>query len=136
MVALQKLAELRALGFEDPVDALLALAYETDEEGEFSQPVEIRIECLKAAAPFCRPKLAAVVQRNVSEGKSHVEWLEELKGYVEGEERESDGEDGPVVERVTVNGDDPGQLATEPEEQGDGEDAPDQVESIWKPQGR
>ncbi len=116
-LALQKLAELRALGFEDPVDALMALAYETDEEGEFSQPVEIRIECLKAAAPFVRPKLAAVVQRNVGDGQSHAEWLEELKGYVEAEERESDGEDGPVVERVTVNGDDPGQLATEPEEQ-------------------
>ena len=38
-IALQKLAELRALGFEDPVDALLAIAYETDEEGEFVQPV-------------------------------------------------------------------------------------------------
>ncbi len=50
------------------VEALLALAYETDEAGEFVQPVQIRIEVLKAAAPFVRPKLAAVVQRNVGEG--------------------------------------------------------------------
>ncbi len=85
-LALQKLAELRLVGFEDPVDALLALAYETDEEGEFAQPVEIRIECLKAAAPFCRPKLQAVVQRNVGDGQGHAEWLKELKGYVEQEE--------------------------------------------------
>ena len=93
-LALQKLAELRALGFEDPVDALLAVAYETDEEGEFVQPVEIRIECLKAAAPFCRPKLQAVVQRNVGEGMGHAEWLKELKGYVEQEENADDDYQG------------------------------------------
>ncbi len=92
-IALQKLAELRALGFEDPVDALLALAYETDKEGEFVQPVEIRIECLKAAAPFCRPKLAAVVQRNVGDGQSHVEWLKEIRDEIDGE----DEEDNPKV---------------------------------------
>ena len=85
-IALQKLAELRAMGFEDPVDALLALAYETDEQGEFAQPVEIRLEALKAAAPYCRPKLAAVVQRNVGEGKSHAEWLAELAKAVDGHE--------------------------------------------------
>ncbi len=92
-LALQKLAELRALGYEDPVDALLAVAYETDEEGEFVQPVEIRIECLKAAAPFCRPKLAAVVQRNVGDGQSHVEWLKEIRDEIDGE----DEEDNPKV---------------------------------------
>ncbi len=89
-LALQKLAELRALGFEDPVDALLALAYETDEEGEFAQPVEIRIECLKAAAPFVRPKLAAVVQRNVGDGQSHAEWLEEIRDEIDGEDEGAD----------------------------------------------
>ena len=85
-IVLQRLAELRAIGFEDPVDALMALAFETDEEGEFTQPVEIRIECLKAAAPFCRPKLAAVVQRNVGDGQSHAEWLAELAEEVDGQE--------------------------------------------------
>ncbi len=67
---------------------LLALAFETDEEGEFAQPVEIRIECLKAAAPFCRPKLQAVVQRNVGDGQSHAEWLKELREYVDNAEDE------------------------------------------------
>ena len=95
-LVLQRLAELRMIGFEDPVDALLALAFETDEEGEFTEPVQVRIECLKAAAPFVRPKLAAVVQRNVGDGQSHAEWLEELKGYVEQEERGGDGDEGPV----------------------------------------
>ncbi len=88
-LALQKLAELRALGFEDPVDALMALAYETDEEGEFSQPVEIRIECLKAAAPFVRPKLQAVVQRNAGDGQSHAEWLKEIRDEIDGEDEEA-----------------------------------------------
>ncbi len=89
-LALQKLAELRALGFEDPVDALLALAFETDEEGEFAQAVEIRIECLKAAAPFVRPKLQAVVQRNVGDGQSHAEWLKEIRDEIDGEDEEAD----------------------------------------------
>ena len=88
-IALQKLAELRLVGFEDPVDALLALAYETDAEGEFAQPVEVRIECLKAAAPYCRPKLAAVVQRNVGDGKSHAEWLKEIRDEIDGEDKEA-----------------------------------------------
>ena len=92
-LVMQRLAELRALGFEDPVDALLALAYETDKEGEFAQPVEIRIECLKAAAPFCRPKLAAIVQRSVGDGQRHVEWLKEIRDEIDGE----DEEDNPKV---------------------------------------
>ena len=78
-----------AADIEDPVDGLLALAYETDEEGEFSQPVEIRIECLKAAAPFVRPKLQAVVQRNAGDGQSHAEWLKEIRDEIDGEDEEA-----------------------------------------------
>ncbi len=89
-LALQKLAELRLVGFEDPVDALLAVAYETDEAGEFVQPVQIRIEALKAAAPFVRPKLAAVVQKNTSDGQSHAEWLKEIRDEIDGGDEEAD----------------------------------------------
>ncbi len=53
--AMAKLHELRREGFADPVDALLAIAYETNEEGEWAQPIDIRIQCLTAAAPYCRP---------------------------------------------------------------------------------
>ena len=45
------------------------------------------------AAPFCRPKLAAVVQRNVGDGQSHVEWLKEIRDEIDGE----DEEDNPKV---------------------------------------
>ena len=89
-LAQQKLAELRLIGFEDPVDALMAVAFETDEEGEFSQPVQVRVECLKAAAPYYRPKLAAVVQRNVGDGQSHAEWLKEIRDEIDGEDEEAD----------------------------------------------
>ena len=88
-LALQKLAELRAIGLEDPVDALMALAFETNEEGEFSQPVQVRIECLKAAAPFFRPKLQAVMQRNTGDGQSHAEWLKEIRDEIDGEDEEA-----------------------------------------------
>jgi hypothetical protein len=135
-IALQRLAELRALGFEDPVDALLALAYETDEQGEFAQPVEVRIEALKAAAPFCRPKLAAVVQRNVGEGKSHTEWLEELRGYVEQEELEHDDHQGPTIEGTAVNGKDPGEPPDEPDGAGGRDAGPDQDGPVWKSQSK
>ncbi len=80
---------MRALGFEDPVDALLAVAFETDDEGEWKHPVEIRLEALKAAAPFCRPTLQAVVQRNVADGQSHVEWLKEIRDEIDGEDEEA-----------------------------------------------
>ena len=81
------------MGFEDPVDALLALAYETDDDGEFVHDVTIRVDCLKAAAPFCRPKLQAVMQKNTSDGQSHVEWLEEIQKEIYG----ADDKAGPVV---------------------------------------
>jgi hypothetical protein len=41
------------------------------------------------AAPFCRPKLQAVVQRNVGEGQSHAEWLEELAKEIDENNRNS-----------------------------------------------
>ena len=135
-LAQQKLAELRLIGFEDPVDALMALAFETNEEGEFSQPVEVRIECLKAAAPYCRPKLAAVVQRSVGDGQSHAEWLEELKGYVEQEELGHDDHQGPTIEGTAVNGEDPGEPPCGPDGGIEGEAEPDQRGPFRNPQSR
>ena len=44
--AMAKLHELRKEGFADPVDALLAIAYETDQGGEWAHPIETRIQCL------------------------------------------------------------------------------------------
>jgi hypothetical protein len=41
------------------------------------------------AAPFCRPKLPAVVQRNAAEGKSHADWLAELAKEVDENNRNS-----------------------------------------------
>ena len=134
-IALQKLAELRLVGFEDPVDALLAVAFETDDEGEWKHPVEIRLDALKAAAPFCRPKLQAILARSDT-GKGHVEWLKELKGYVEQEECEANGEDGPVIEHATANGNDPEPLAPEPDEPKDGEAVSEPAEPSWKPQSK
>ncbi len=134
-LALQKLAELRLVGFEDPVDALLAVAFETDDEGEWKHPVEMRLDALKAAAPFCRPKLQAILARSDT-GKGHVEWLKELKGYVEQEECEANGEDGPVIEHATANGNDPEPLAPEPDEPKDGEAVSEPAEPSWKPQSK
>jgi hypothetical protein len=134
-IALQKLAELRLVGFEDPVDALLAVAFETDDEGEWKHPVEMRLDALKAAAPFCRPKLQAILARSDT-GKGHVEWLKELKGYVEQEECEANGEDGPVIEHATANGNDPEPLAPEPDEPKDGEAVSEPAEPSWKPQSK
>ena len=76
------------------------------------------------------------MQRNVGEGKSHAEWLEELKGYVETEEHEAHGEDGPVIEHTPVNGNDPEPLAAEPEEPKDGEAVPEPAEPSWNPQSK
>ena len=75
-----KLHELRREGFADPVDALLAIAYETD---EWKHPTEIRIQCLTAAAPYCKPKLQAIVAKLQGGTKSHAEWLRELKEEME-----------------------------------------------------
>lgn len=41
------------------------------------------------AAPFCRPKLQAVVQWNAAEGKSHADWLAELAKEVDENNRNS-----------------------------------------------
>ena len=119
-LALEKLAELRCIGFEDPVDALLAIGFETDENGEWKHPTAVRVDCLKAAAPFLRPKLQAILARSDS-GKGHVEWLKELREYVDTEERE----EGPVID-VTPNGEDhEEELEDEPGEPGQ-----------WTPSGK
>ncbi len=81
--AMAKLHELRREGFADPVDALLAIAYETDEEGEWAHSMEIRIQCLTAAAPYCRPKLQAIIAKLQGGTKSHADWLRELKEEME-----------------------------------------------------
>ncbi len=86
--AMAKLHELRREGFADPVDALLAIAYETDEAGEWKHPIEIRIQCLTAAAPYCKPKLQAILARLSDGKKSHAEWLRELKEEMEGGDNE------------------------------------------------
>ncbi len=135
-LALQKLAELRVMGFEDPVDALLAVAYETDEEGEFVNDVATRVDCLKAAAPFCRPKLAAVVQRNVGDGQSHAEWLAELRDYVDHEEKADDDHQGPIIEGTAVNGEDPGEPPCGLDPAGEDDAGPDQDGPVWKPQSK
>ncbi len=87
--AMAKLHELRREGFADPVDALLAIAYETDEEGEWAHSMEIRIQCLTAAAPYCRPKLQAIIAKVMDAGKSHAEWLLDLKEEIDGAEGDS-----------------------------------------------
>ncbi len=92
--AMAKLAELRREGFEDPVNALLAIAFEVDDEGEWSQPMDVRIQCLTAAAPYCRPKLQAIIAKiQGGGGKSHAEWLADLKEEIDG----ADG-DGGIIE--------------------------------------
>ncbi len=82
--AMAKLLDLRREGFADPVDALLAIAYETDEAGEWKHPIEIRIQCLTAAAPYCKPKLQAIIAKVMDAGKSHAEWLMDLKEEIDG----------------------------------------------------
>lgn len=81
--AQQLVAEMRDLGFEDPVDCLLAIAQETDEAGEWKHPIEIRIDCLKAAAPYIRPKLGAMLTQTTDGTKTHAEWLDEVQKAVE-----------------------------------------------------
>ncbi len=86
--AMAKLVELRRAGFEDPVNALLAIAFEVDDEGEWSQPMDVRIQCLTAAAPYCRPKLQAIIAKIQGGTKSHADWLRELKEELEGGDNE------------------------------------------------
>ena len=82
--AMAKLAELRREGFEDPVNALLAIAFEVDDEGEWAQPMDIRIQCLTAAAPYCRPKLQAIIAKLAGATKSQAEWVREMKEEIDG----------------------------------------------------
>ncbi len=82
--AMVKLQELRREGFADPVDALLGIAFEAGEDGEWAHSMEIRIQCLTAAAPYVRPKLQAIIARIGDGRKSHAEWLAELKEEIEG----------------------------------------------------
>ncbi len=90
--AMAKLAELRREGFADPIDALLAIAYETNEEGEWAQPMDIRIQCLTAAAPYCRPKLQAVIAKLAGSTKSQADWVREMKEEIDG----GDGDSGII----------------------------------------
>ncbi len=82
--AMAKLAELRRAGFEDPVNALLAIAFEVDDEGEWAQPMDIRIQCLTAAAPYCRPKLQAIIAKLAGATKSQADWVREMKEEIDG----------------------------------------------------
>jgi hypothetical protein len=78
------------------VDALLAIAFEVDDAGEWAQPMDVRIQCLTAAAPFCRPKLQAIVAKMTGGTKSHAEWLRELKEEMEDNDNEVVEEDEKV----------------------------------------
>ncbi len=82
--AMAKLHELRREGFADPVDALLAIAYETNEEGEWAHPMDVRLQCLTAAAPYCRPKLQAIIAKLAGATKSQAEWVREMKEEIDG----------------------------------------------------
>ena len=82
--AMAKLLDLRREGFADPVDALLAIAYETEEDGEkWLHPIELRIQCLIAAAPYLRPKLQAILVKKDTD-TTHEEWLSELRDEIDG----------------------------------------------------
>ncbi len=50
--------------------------------------MDVRIQCLTAAAPYCRPKLQAIIAKMMDAGKSHAEWLAELKEEIEGTDSE------------------------------------------------
>ncbi len=99
--AMAKLHELRREGFADPVDALLAIAYETDEEGEWAHSMEIRIQCLTNAAPYCRPKLQAIIAKLQGGEKTHADWVRELKEEIDS----GDGDSGIIEgnEKVLKN---------------------------------
>ncbi len=83
--AMARVNEMRREGFGDPVDMLLAIACETDAEGECKHPMDVRLQCLTNAAPYCRPKLQAIIAKiQDGGGKSHAEWLLDLKEEIEG----------------------------------------------------
>lgn len=82
--AMARVHEMRREGFADPVDMLLAIACETNEEGEWAHPMDVRLQCLTGAAPYCRPKLQAIIAKIQGETKSHADWLNELKDEIEG----------------------------------------------------
>ncbi len=82
--AMAKLLELRKEGFADPVDALLGIAFEVGEDGEWKHPIEIRIQCLTNAAPYCRPKLQAIIAKLAGSTKSHADWVREMKEEIDG----------------------------------------------------
>ena len=64
---------------------LLAIACETDDEGEWKHSMDVRLQCLTNAAPYCRPKLQAIIAKiQGGGGKSHAEWLADLKEEIEG----------------------------------------------------
>ena len=83
--AMARVHEMRMEGFADPVDMLLAIACETNEEGEWAHPMDVRLQALAGAAPYCRPKLQAIIAKLHGDSKSHAEWLKELKGEIYGD---------------------------------------------------
>ncbi len=87
--AMARVHEMRREGFADPVDMLLAIACETDEEGEWAHPMDVRLQCLTGAAPYCRPKLQAIIAKLTGDTKSHAEWLRDLKDEIDGAEGDS-----------------------------------------------
>ena len=42
--------------------------------------VEVRIDCAKAAAPYCHPKLAAHIVRHDDGSTNHEDWLRSVEG--------------------------------------------------------
>ena len=84
-VVVAKLQELRREGFPSPVDGLLAIAFETDETGQaWAQPLDVRIQCMIAAAPYCQPKLQATIAKIADGKQSHADWVKEMKEEIYG----------------------------------------------------
>ncbi len=82
--AMARVHELRREGFGDPVDMLLAIACETDEDGEWKHPMDVRLQCLTNAAPYCRPKLQAIIAKLAGATKSQADWVREMKEEIDG----------------------------------------------------
>ncbi len=82
--AMARVHEMRMEGFADPVDMLLMIACETNEEGEWKHPMDVRLQALAGAAPYCRPKLQAIIAKVTGGTKSHADWLKDLKEEMEG----------------------------------------------------
>ncbi len=55
--------------------------------------MDIRIQCLTAAAPYIRPKLQAIVAKLAGATKSQADWVREMKEEIDG----ADG-DGGIIE--------------------------------------